>query len=182
VGRRKGTRAAACSFGVAVACTLVAAGGAAAATSGAGTVDPDVALAAEVVASINGARDEAGLAALRAVGDLVAASAAHAQAMAADGFFSHNSADGTGFARRIAQFYARDGSRRYAVGENILWSGRQLSADAAVAWWMRSDPHRGNILSRRFRDIGVIVLRVAAAPGTFGGRDITLVVAGFGVR
>jgi uncharacterized protein YkwD len=161
---------------------LVGAGVAAGAPAGVRTGDADTALADAIVASINAARNGVGLAPLKPVDALIDAADAHARAMATDGFFSHDSADGTSFGKRIAQHYEREGSRRYAVGENILWSQRQLSGDAAVAWWLRSDPHRGNVLSRKFRDIGVTVLRVAAAPGTFGGRDITLVVADFGVR
>lgn len=144
------------------------------------TADP--ALAESIADRINAARAENGVRALRVSVKLITASEVHAEDMGQAGFFSHSSADGTSFRKRIRQYYARRAPKRYAVGENILWSARSLSAETALSMWMQSGPHRGNILSRRYRELGVAVLHVPSASGFFGGRNVTLVVVDFGVR
>jgi uncharacterized protein YkwD len=48
--------------------------------------------------------------------------------------------------------------------------------------WLRSRPHRRNLLTPRWREIGLSAVHVAAAPGFFGGRTVTIVTADFGVR
>jgi uncharacterized protein YkwD len=47
---------------------------------------------------------------------------------------------------------------------------------------MTSPPHRENILTREWREVGVAAVHFAAAPGAFGGRAATIVTADFGVR
>ncbi len=70
--------------------------------------------------------------------------------------------------------------RRYGVrgqifGENIAWhSGAQANASRVVRMWMGSPPHRANLLSTRFRRVGV-----AAASGRFNRMRAQLITAEF---
>lgn len=113
---------------------------------------------------------------------LTIASKQHTMEMADDGYFDHTSHDGTVFWKRIGHWY-RDGSFRYwSVGENLLWSSPSVDASRALDMWMKSSEHRANILSPNFRDIGVSAVHVAAAPGAYDGRPVTIITTDFGVR
>lgn len=140
------------------------------------------ALEAQVVGEINGLRSRRGLARLRFSVRLNAAADAHSRAMARRGFFAHESADGTSFWRRVARYYPQGRYRLWSVGENLLWSSPSVSAGEALRMWMASPPHRANLLARRWREIGLSAVHVASAPGVFGGREVTIVTADFGVR
>jgi uncharacterized protein YkwD len=48
--------------------------------------------------------------------------------------------------------------------------------------WMESPEHRKNMLDPAWRDIGISVLHVTAAPGFYKGLEVTLVTADFGFR
>jgi uncharacterized protein YkwD len=48
--------------------------------------------------------------------------------------------------------------------------------------WKDSPPHRENMLGTRWRDIGISAVHVAAAPGAYGGHEVTIVAADFGAR
>ena len=48
--------------------------------------------------------------------------------------------------------------RRWSVGENLAFASWALSARAVFALWLRSDEHRANVLSPRWRDIGIVEL------------------------
>jgi len=87
--------------------------------------------------------------------------------MGRKGFFSHDSADGTSFSKRVRRFYSSDGHRRWAAGENLLWAPDDIGAGSAVAMWMKSRGHRANLLSRRWIDVGIAVVRQPRAPGVF---------------
>ena len=52
----------------------------------------------------------------------------------------------------------------------------------AVSAWMHSPPHRANILSVRFRQIGIAALSSPRAPGVFNGSSATVITTDFGVR
>ena len=47
---------------------------------------------------------------------------------------------------------------------------------------MKSPGHRKNILTARWREIGLSAVTVSAAPGVFGGRDVVIVTSDFGFR
>jgi uncharacterized protein YkwD len=97
------------------------------------------------------------LAALRPNGRLRAAATAHSRAMVRRRFFAHGA-----YVSRIQHtgYLARAGS--WSVGENIAWGAGPLATPRAiVAIWMHSPPHRENILSPVYREIGVGI-----APGT----------------
>ncbi len=102
--------------------------------------------------------------------------------MLADGYFGHNSADGSAYWKRIERYYPSAHYRSWTVGENLLWNAGSLDARGALALWMASPGHRANILDARWREIGVAALYEPDAPGAFGGNSVTLVATDFGAR
>ena len=110
---------------------------------------------------------------------LTAAARHHSLEMVRSGFFAHESADGSPFDRRIRRFYRSFRS----AGENIAFGCPDLSADAAMALWMKSPPHRRNILDPRWREIGIAATHVDSAPGPdYQGDPTTVVTTDFGRR
>jgi uncharacterized protein YkwD len=136
----------------------------------------------DVLSSINALRSEQGLAPLRFSSRLSAAARAHSKDMATRGYFSHTSANGRSFDRRIARFYPMGKSRYWSVGENLLWSSPDVDADRALDMWINSPEHKRIMLTARWREIGLSAVHVAAAPGTYAGREVTIVTADFGIR
>jgi uncharacterized protein YkwD len=102
--------------------------------------------------------------------------------MAARGYFSHNSANGSTFDRRIARFYPMGFHRYWSVGENLLWSSPDVDATSAIDMWINSPEHKANMLNRRWREIGLAAVHSTSAPGTYSGRPVTIVTTDFGVR
>jgi uncharacterized protein YkwD len=135
-----------------------------------------------VLVQLNQLRAQHGLAPLRLSPKLTAAAHAHSEQMAADGYFAHESADGSEFWRRVKQFYASGHWQYWSVGENLLWSSPDVSPSGAIKLWLGSPEHRKNMLTARWREIGVSAVHVAAAPGVYGGHDVTIVTTDFGVR
>lgn len=153
----------------------------------AATTRPDAAkrllsaLEQDLVARINRQRTSRGLRPLRVSRGLTAAASYHTQQMGQLGFFEHESVNGVPFWRRIERFYpARHGY--WSVGENIFWESPDTTAGSAVREWMHSPPHRQNILTGEWREIGISAEHFDAAPGAFGGRSVTIITADFGVR
>src|SRR5438309_1457020 len=135
-----------------------------------------------VLADINSLRAHHGLAPLRISSRLTAAARQHSSEMAARGYFSHESANGSSFDRRIARYYPMGSSHYWSVGENLLWSSPDVDAGGALTMWWNSPEHRKNMLTARWREIGLSAVHVAAAPGTYGGREVTIVTTDFSVR
>ena len=135
-----------------------------------------------VLVDINTLRTQHHLARLRFSARLTTAARAHSQQMADDGYFAHESADGSAFWKRVQRFYASSQWRFWSVGENLLWSTRDIDSRGALGLWWASPEHRKNLLNPAWREIGVSALHVAQAPGVFGGRDVTIVTTDFGVR
>jgi uncharacterized protein YkwD len=167
---------------LAVAVCGVAVAGAGAATQPARTFTAADALETQVLVELNTIRRRHGLVPLRLSSPLSAAADAHSRAMGTYGFFAHESRDGTVFWERVKRFYVPGGYDSWSVGENLLWSSGQLSAPRALQLWMSSPGHRKNILTSRWREIGLSALRVRAAPGVFGGHDVVIVTTDFGTR
>jgi uncharacterized protein YkwD len=119
---------------------------------------------------------------LRLSAGLAAAARHHSTEMARRGYFSHNSAGGQAFDRRIARFYPIGGRRLWSVGENLLWSSAALSATGVLDVWLNSSKHRAIMLRAHWREVGVGAVQVSSAPGVYGGREVTIVTADFGVR
>jgi uncharacterized protein YkwD len=135
-----------------------------------------------VLANINALRRQHGLAPLRLSPALSAAARQHSNEMADRGYFSHDSANGSSFDRRIASFYPMGGRRYWSVGENLLWSSPDVDAKGALDMWFNSPGHRKNMLTARWREIGLSAVHVVSAPGTYGSREVTIVTSDFGVR
>ena len=121
-----------------------------------------------VIRDVNSTRAQFGLPPLRLNQKLSDAAASHSQEMAADGYFKHTSFDGTPFWQRITQFYGISGYGYWSVGENLLWSSPDVDpAQASVVDSVR--PHRANILSKDWREVGVGALYVRLRPARTTG-------------
>ena len=136
----------------------------------------------DVLANVNLLRRQHGLSALRLSANLAAAARSHSGEMAQRGYFSHNSANGSSFDKRISRFYSLGGKRYWSVGENLLWSSPDVSASAALDMWLNSPEHKKILLTARWREIGLAAVHVHSAPSSYGGREVTIVTADFGVR
>jgi uncharacterized protein YkwD len=130
---------------------------------------------------LNNVREAHGLAPLRPNAQLGAAAADHSTEMLANGYFAHESPDGSAFWKRVRKYYPQQASGTWSVGENLLWSAPGLDPKKAVALWMSSPPHREIILTASFREVGVGAF-AAVAPGTFGGRQVVVITTDFGFR
>jgi uncharacterized protein YkwD len=87
---------------------------------------------------------------------LSSAASGHSLAMVRGRFFSHDSKDGSSFVDRIRRSGYLSGPGGWSVGENIAYgSGDRSSPRSIGRAWMNSPPHRANILSRSFREIGI---------------------------
>lgn len=139
-------------------------------------------LEAGVLTQLNEIRTQHGLAPVRVSARLTAAAADHSREMADDGYFEHTSADGSAFWKRIGRWYAQSGYGYWSVGENLLWSSPQVDPAGALKLWMDSPEHRANILTARWREIGVSALHLANAPGVYHGLEVTIITTDFGVR
>jgi uncharacterized protein YkwD len=135
-----------------------------------------------VVARINLVRRGRGLRPLRLNRRLSAAADFHSRDMGRRGYFEHDSANGTPFWRRIERFYPSTGFRSWTVGENLLWASDSYGAAFAVGEWMASPPHRANILSRDWREVGIGAVYFVDAAGAYGSRPVTIITADFGAR
>ena len=140
------------------------------------------ALESNVLVDINAFRAQHHLARLRLNSALTQAAREHSGQMAAQGYFAHESADGSAFWKRIQTFYGSSRWQFWSVGENLLWSSPDVDAGRALQLWLASPEHRQNLLSPKWREIGVSAVHAARASGTFAGRDVTIVTTDFGVR
>lgn len=135
-----------------------------------------------VLRDINAVRRGHGLHALRFSRQLAAAAGAHARVLAVNGHFTHDWSDGRAFGTWILRFYPLGAHRTWSAGENLVWSTEPLLPDAAVAEWLASPPHRRNLLDRRWRELGIGIVRVTNAAGVYGGLDVDVGAAEFGAR
>jgi uncharacterized protein YkwD len=135
-----------------------------------------------ILGRINALRGVRGLRPLRVSRPLNVAATYHTAQMGGRGFFEHESANGAPFWRRIERFYPSRSYRSWSVGENILWGSPDIAANEAVREWMQSPPHRANLLSREWREIGLGAINFRSAPGEYRGRQVTIVTADFGAR
>lgn len=163
---------------LAAACALAAPAGAARTAPASGRS----ALEQAVLSEVNALRASKGLVPLRYSKPLAVAARAHSASMAQRGFFSHSSPDGSAFWKRVQRHYGSGGYGYWSVGENLLWSSPDVDAKHALRMWLNSPPHRKTLLSKEWREIGLGAVHVSAAPGTYGGREVTIVTADFGVR
>lgn len=106
--------------------------------------------------------------------------AATAQRTAADlvrrRYWSHTTPEGRGPGWKMRKY--RKGRRWFHVGENLAFEpGAAATPRAVVRAWMRSRTHRANVMARRFRELGIGIVRGTPR----GGPGMTL-VAHFGAR
>jgi len=160
----------------------VGAGQATAAGNPARTLSSADRLESKVLGQLNAIRRAHGLVPLRLSHPLSSAADSHSRAMGTFGFFAHSSRDGSAFWKRVQRFYGSTGHGTWSVGENLLWSTTGLDAAEALKLWMASPAHRQNILTPRWREVGLAAVAVPSAPGVFGGRDVVIITSDFGVR
>lgn|SRR5512146_3104328 len=182
---RRATRGGRCSPGWSVA-LAVAVGLCVATSSGAANAKTQLValrpLERSVLIEMNALRRRNGLVPLRLSGGLTVAAGRHSREMASRGYFDHNSANGEVFSRRVARSYAIGRRRYWSVAENLLWSSTELNAAAVLDLWLKSREHRTIMLKPSWRDVGVGAIYARSAPGVYGGRDVTIVTADFGLR
>jgi uncharacterized protein YkwD len=106
----------------------------------------------------------------------------HTQEMVADGYFAHDSANGTPSWKRIRDYYPSASFAYWSVGENLFWRSGAATPTAGVKAWMASPGHRANILDPSWRQIGIASVNSPDAPGTYGGNDVTVITTDFGDR
>lgn len=167
---------------VAVLAVGLGAAGAQATTKPARALTAANQLESQVLVELNAIRRAHGLVPLRLSRPLASAADAHSRAMATHGFFKHESRDGSAFWHRVKRFYGPGQHGGWSVGENLLWSTTGIDARRAVELWMKSPAHRKNILTARWREIGMSALTVPSAPGVYKGLDVVIVTTDFGVR
>jgi uncharacterized protein YkwD len=170
-----------------LAFTLALVGTGALFPQGAPAVDPSYAsveeLETRMLGRLNDVRIRHGLTPLRVSAALSTAAQQHTRDMARHGFCGHESANGASFSRRVSRFYGRSSRwRRWSAGENVLCHKKRVTAARAVSTWLASPGHRANVLSSQWREVGVAAVYGYDASGEFGGQDVFLVTANFGVR
>ena len=107
----------------------------------------------QVVELVNQERAKAGLPPLKRNPDLDYAARYHARDMHDDGYFSHDTYDGSVFVcdtwQRLSNYYPTTGWR----GENI--AAGYTTPGEVMTGWMNSSGHKANILNSNYREIGV---------------------------
>ena len=145
------------------------------------SVTPD--LARTLVAAVNRTRRTHGLRPLAYSGALANAATEHAKALATAGMFTHDwPTTGRLFSSWVRSFYPARGYRAWSAGENLLWASPGFTSASAVQQWLDSPAHRRVLLKKGWRELGIGVVSAVAAPGAYGGRDVQIAAAEFGLR
>lgn len=132
----------------------------------AANISPD-----EVVRLTNEKRTQAGLSALSLNSTLSQAAQAKGADMLNKGYWAHVAPDGT----QPWAFFTNFGYKYRYAGENLA---RDFSsAGSAVEAWMNSASHRENLLSSKYKEIGIGVVE-----GNLAGVDTTIIVQFFGTK
>jgi uncharacterized protein YkwD len=140
-------------------------------------------LARTLVTAVNRARRANGLRPLAYSNPLTSAATEHARALATAGAFTHAwPTTGQLFSGWIRGFYPPRGYRAWSAGENLLWASPGFTPASAVQQWLESPTHRKVLLTKSWRELGIGVVSAVAAPGTYGGRDVQIAAAEFGLR
>jgi uncharacterized protein YkwD len=121
---------------------------------------------ASLIVAINAVRTLHAVPKLRVDRRLARAARSHSRDMLRRQYFEHGN-----FGARMASFHVRG----HVFAENLVWSSGIMSANAAVAEWLASPPHRANLLSPSLRRVGV-----GTPVGAFGGfATATMITADF---
>jgi uncharacterized protein YkwD len=140
-------------------------------------------LARTLLAAVNRTRRAYGLRPLAYSGALANAATQHATALATTGMFTHAwPTTGQLFSGWIRGFYSPRGYRSWSAGENLLWASPGFSPVNAVQQWLDSPTHRKVLLTKSWRELGIGVVSAVSAPGAYGGRDVQIAAAEFGLR
>jgi uncharacterized protein YkwD len=118
-----------------------------------------------VYRAVNRIRRRHHLPRLRRVSSISFVAAIHSRDQAVNRFVSHSSSDGTPYYSRIRRVV-----RARTVGETIIEYRGRTTAWTIVSAWMHSPPHRAELLSTRYRRIGV---------GRAAARGLNVVTADF---
>lgn len=133
-----------------------------------------------ILCLMNAMRANSGLPALRQQEQLGQASVGHSQEMVDKKFFAHDSPDGRDLVARLEQVAYIPKQAQWVVGENLAWGAGELATPKAlVNAWMNSPPHRANLLSGDFAEVGVGV--VFGTPKEDADNGVT-VTTDFGTR
>lgn len=136
---------------------------------------------ATTVCLLNRERTSRGLRALRVNESLSAAAQAHTNDMVDSRYFAHDSRSGGDVVDRVRSRGYLSNVRSWMVGENLAWgSGSRSTPGSIVDAWMQSPGHRANILTARFREIGIGLS--FGAPVSVGGRAAATYTTTFGSR
>jgi hypothetical protein len=129
---------------------------------------------------LNQARRAHGLRRLRENARLLRAAERHSRSMVERGFFSHVGPGGLTSLDRIRRSGYLSGAHTFTCGENIGWGdGPTSSPRSMMRAWMNSAPQRANILTGRFREVGLG--GVSGTPGRAGASGGTYTTV-FGAR
>jgi uncharacterized protein YkwD len=140
-------------------------------------------LARSIFAEVNRIRRSNGLRSLAYSARLANAATQHATALATAGMFTHSwPTTAQLFGSWIRGFYPARGYRAWSAGENLLWASPGFSPAGAVQQWLESPAHRRVLLTRSWRELGIGVVSAVSAPGAYGGRDVQIAAAEFGLR
>ncbi len=138
------------------------------------------ALSQSTVCLLNRARAKHGLRSLQIDARLSKAAHAHSRDMVRKHYFGHVSRKGKDVVDRLTRTGYLGGARSWTVGENIAWgAGSRSTPREIVSAWMHSAGHRHNILTTRFREIGIGV--VFDTPADVGAAGATYTTT-FGAR
>ena len=123
----------------------------------------------QIVALTNEKRAQAGLSPLEFNPTLSSAAKAKGEDMLARDYWAHVAPDGT----QPWKFFTDAGYKYRYAGENLA---RDFGdANSAVEAWMASPTHRENVMSAKYKDIGLAVVE-----GDMGGVETTIIVELFG--
>jgi uncharacterized protein YkwD len=127
---------------------------------------------------LNTERRKRGLRGLRANRKLAVAGTRHARDMVQKQYFSHDAPSGQDFADRILNTDYVPANAAWNLGENLAWGGGDSATPRAIVRaWMASPGHKANILSGKFREIGIGI--VVGAP-VAGARNAATYATEFG--
>jgi uncharacterized protein YkwD len=135
-----------------------------------------------ILDQLNAVRRAHGLRPLRLSSALARAADDHVRALALAGQFRHEWSDGRAFNTWIRRYYPIGGARFWSVGENLIWSSGGLDAAQTANAWLASPSHRRVLLTPSWRELGIGVVRAQGAGGRYGGADVYIAAADFGVR
>lgn len=136
----------------------------------------------DILIRLNAIRSSHGLRPLALSDELRRAAGSHSRLMLADGFFAHQSSDGSPFFVRVKRYYAAAGFDQWSTGENLLYATGEVSAATAINAWLHSPSHRKNMLSPTWREVGIGALHASSAGGIFGGAPTAVITMDFGTR